>query len=139
MTARVAPPHSLALGSRIRDIMPLKLKIVIGLIAIAIILQVASIAKFADLNNPSSYFMNVLWIIVWIGIIRGFLNRSNISRHLAIGITLIGLTATLYALYMFITVPFPAQKDFVIAVVLSCIAIFIQGFTIFSLFLKKGC
>jgi len=117
--------------------MPVKLKIVIGLIVIAIISQLYSIAKFTGINNPGSYAMHILWIIVWIAIIRGFLNRSNISRRLAIGITLIGLLGSLYAFYIFMAVPFSRQEDQKIAIILSCSAILIQGYTIFALTSKK--
>ena len=125
-------PVSQALGSRFMK-MPLNLKIVVGLIVIAIISQIYSIVKFDSIDNPSSYIMNLFWIIIWIAIIRGFLKQSNISRRLAIGITLFGLLASIYAIYIYMTVPFSKPDDRTFAVFFSSAAILIQGYAIFAL------
>ena len=116
--------------------MPVNLKIVIGLIVVAIASQIFGVAKFAVIDKPGSFTMNLLWIIVCIGIIKGFISRSNISRQLAIGITTLGLLASFYAFYLFLTVPFSNPGDKSAAIVLACIGIIIQSYAIIALFSK---
>ncbi|MFZ1983216.1 MAG: hypothetical protein WAU91_02315, partial [Desulfatitalea sp.] len=110
--------------------MPPTLKIVIGLIVIAITSQIFSMAKYDSLDNPSSYAMNIFWIIAWIAIIRGFLSRSNILRRLAIAVSLIGLLGLFFALYFYTVVPFAKPKEHTAAIIFAIIGILIQGFTI---------
>lgn len=100
---------------------------------LAIISKLFAIVKFTNINNPSSYVMNLAWIVVFIAIIKGFLNKSNIARQLAIGLAVIGLIATGVGLFFIMTVPFLGEGEMKMALSLSIVAFMTELFTIFAL------
>lgn len=113
--------------------MPIHLRIVIGLSVISIISSLYDIAEYANIANPSSYIMKLAGVIIWIGIVKGLLSRSNISRKFAVGWSVLSLLVNIVLLYLYWTIPFQTKEDFKMAISLNLVLISTISYTIWAL------
>ena len=100
---------------------------------LAIVSKLYALVKFFNINDPSSYVMNLVLIVVFVAIIKGLLNKSSIARQLAVGLAVLSLIATGIGLFFIVKVPLPSGGDMKLAISLSIFAILTELFTIFAL------
>ena len=115
--------------------MPLNLKILIGIICLGIVFQIYTLSLAMNFSSVGSNVSRLLGIIISIAIIKGFINRSNISRQLYIGLTIICLLAVATAFYWISAVPMPdnGKKPYF----LLLFAASIEVYSIWVLFSKE--
>ncbi len=125
--------HTNRLGIKMK--IPKHLKILIGIMCFGIAMQCFKIA--GDLKNLSldSCALNLLGIIISIGIIKGFFDRSRLAWYFAKGLTVVALIAVAAISVLFITVPVSGPINLVYSVI-SVTAV-IESYALYVLFSKE--